>query len=42
MGKKHINLDKKPGRQILKELVLPKHIKSITVIGNMTNNSKNI
>ena len=39
-AKKHVNLDKKPGRQILKELVLPKHIKSITVVGNMTNNSK--
>ena len=39
-AKKHINLDKKPGRQILNELVLPKQIKRITVIGNMTDKSK--
>ena len=39
-AKKHINLDKKPGRQILNELVLPKQIKRITVIENMTDKSK--
>lgn len=39
-SKKHINLDKKPGRKILDELILPKNFDSITVIGNMKYQSK--
>ena len=39
-AKKFVNLDKKPGRDVLQELVLTKEIKNITVIGNLTKKSK--
>ena len=38
--KRHINIQKIPGRDFLKSMKLPKNIKKIIVLGNLTKNSK--
>lgn len=38
--KKHINIDKIPGREVIKNLKIPKNIKKISVLGNLTSYSK--
>ena len=37
----HIDVKKIPGRDLLKKLKLPNNIKSITILGNISDNSKN-
>lgn len=39
--KRLVNINKIPGRDLLKKLKLPNNIKSITVLGNISDNSKN-
>ncbi len=38
--KKHIQIKKMPGRDLINNLKIPKHIKRITVLGNLTEKSK--
>ena len=39
--KKHIEIKKIPGRDLIKNLKIPKNIKEIMVLGNLTEKSKN-
>ena len=39
--KRLVNINKIPGRDLLKKLKLPNNIKSITILGNISDNSKN-
>jgi len=39
-AQKYINLKKKPGRDLIRQLVIPKNIKNILVIGNISTISK--
>jgi len=39
-AEKYTNLKKQPGRNLFKKLIIPKKIKSITVIGNISERSK--
>ncbi len=39
--KKHIEIEKIPGRDLIKKMKIPNHIKKILVLGNLTINSKN-
>ena len=39
--KKHIEIEKIPGRDLVKNLKIPKYIKKILVLGNLSRNSKN-
>ena len=39
--KKHIEIDKMPGRKLIKKLKIPNEIKKIVVLGNLSNYSKN-
>ena len=40
MLKQHINITKIPGRDLIKNLIIPKKIKKICVLGNLSKNSK--
>ena len=40
-AKKYTNLEKKPGRELIRKLVIPKTIKKIFIIGNISKKSKN-
>ena len=39
--KKHIEIEKIPGRDLIKKMKIPNYIKKILVLGNLTTNSKN-